>query len=87
MGFSDKLSVADGVTVALNCGLCNQPAEPNHQCATVRYLRNPAVVHIRALAAPSSNDPLDLFLVRSDYGEEYTITRAILNNSNHYEEL
>lgn len=87
MGFTDKIAQADGITIALNCGLCNQPAEPNHQCATVRYLRNPAVVHVRSLATPGSNDPLDLFLVRSGYGEEYTITREILNNSNYYEEL
>lgn len=86
-GFSDKLAVADGVTIALNCGLCNQPADENHRCATVRYLRNPAVVYVRALADEDSNDPLDLFLVQSNYGEEYTVTRQVLKNSNYYEEI
>lgn len=87
MAFSDKLSVTDGVTIALACGLCNEPAGASHQCATIRYLRNPAVVYVRALADDDSSDPLDLFLVRSNYGEEYTVTRQVLKNSNYYEQI
>lgn len=87
MSFRDRLSVTDGITISLSCGLCNQPAGENHICATTRYLRNPAVVHVRQLADADSNDPNDLFLVRSDYGEEYTVTRAVLRNSNYYEEI
>lgn len=78
MSFRDRLSVTDGVSVALSCGLCNQPATANHKCATTRYLRNPAVVHVRPLTEENSSEPSDLFLVRSDYGEEYTVTRATL---------
>lgn len=85
MSFRDRLSVTDGVAVALNCGLCNQPAGGNHKCATVRYLRNPAVVHVRSLADEHSSDPSDLFLVTSDYGEEYTVTRATLREC--YEQI
>lgn len=85
MSFRDRLSVTDGISLALNCGLCNQPAGANHQCATTRYLRNPAVVHVRQLADADSNDPNDLFLVRSDYGEEYTITRQTLKEC--YEQI
>lgn len=78
MGFSDKLAVADGVTIALNCGLCGAPATERHSCTKV-YLRSASIVRIRPLADPSSTDPNDLFLVRLDKGgEEYTTTRAIL---------
>jgi len=85
MAFSDKLAVADGVTIALNCALCGQPAQPNHSC-TKRYLRNPAVVLVRCLVDPSSNAPDDLFLIRAERsGEEYTTTRAVLKRD--YEEL
>lgn len=85
MGFSDKISVADGVTIALNCGLCNQPADTNHVCVK-RYLRNPRVVLVRPLSDPSSNDPHDLFLITVDKGgEEYTTTREVLKRD--YEEL
>lgn len=87
MGFSDKLSVTDGVTITLACGFCNEPAGENHRCATTRYLRNPAVVHVRSLADENSSDPLDLFLVRSMYGEEYTVTRKVLKDSNYYERI
>lgn len=85
MGFSDKLSVADGVTVTLNCGICNSPATEHHVCAK-KYLRNPRIVLVRSLAEPSSNDPNDLFLITVEKGgEEYTTTRATLNRD--YEEL
>lgn len=85
MGFSDKLAVADGVAIALNCGLCGQPAQLGHNC-TRRYLRNPAVVLVRCLADPASNDPDDLFLVRTEKGgEEYTTTRAAIKQD--YEEI
>jgi hypothetical protein len=85
MAFSDKLSVADGLTIALNCGLCGGPATTNHTCVK-RYLRNPRVVLIRCLAEPQSNDPSDLFLVTLEKGgEEYTTTRATLQRD--YEEL
>lgn len=87
MSFRDRLSVTDGITISLSCGLCNQPAGENHVCATIRYLRNAAVVHVRPLADEGSSDPNDLFLVRSDYGEEYTVTRAVLKDSNYYEEI
>lgn len=85
MGFSDKLAVADGVTIALNCGLCGQPAQVGHSC-TKRYLRNARVVLVRCMADPSSTDLTDLFLVQLEKGgEEYTTTRAILERD--YEEL
>lgn len=68
MGLSDKLSVNDGVTIALGCGRCGAPVTDNHLCFT-RYLRNAAVVRIRQL-------PHDLFEVRAeDGGEEYVIKR------------
>ena len=85
MGFSDKLAVNDGVSIALNCALCGQVATENHSC-TKRYLRNPAIVRVRCLADPSSNASDDLFLVTTEKGgEEYTTTRAILSRD--YEEL
>lgn len=84
-GFTDKLAVADGVTVALNCGLCGGSATANHTCAK-RYLRNPRVVYVRCLADPASNDPSDLFLVQAEKGgEEYTTTREVLKRD--YEEI
>lgn len=74
----DRIGQSDGVTIALNCGLCGQPAQANHSC-TKRYLRSPRVVHVRCLAEPSSTDPNDLFLVQVEKGgEEYTTTREIL---------
>lgn len=83
--FSDRIGQGDGVAIALNCGLCGQPAMANHVCVK-RYLRNPAVVHVRCLADPSSRDPNDLFLVQVEKGgEEYTTTRATLKRD--YEEL
>lgn len=83
--FSDRIGQTDGVTIALGCGLCGQPAEPNHSCIK-RYLRNPAIVFVRCLADPSSTDPSDLFLVQLEKGgEEYTTTREILKRG--YEEL
>lgn len=85
MGFSDRIGQSDGVTITLNCGLCGQPASENHSC-TKRYLRNPKVVNVRALAPPESHDPNDLFLVKVENGEEeYTTTRAVLKRD--YEEL
>lgn len=83
--FSDRVGQADGVTIVLNCGLCGQPAQSDHNC-TKRYLRNPRVVMVRCLVDPSSKDPNDLFLVRVDKGgEEYTTTREVLKRD--YEEL
>lgn len=87
MSFTDKLAIGDGVTIALNCALCDEPAGPDHKCSTIRYLRNPAVVRVRCLADEGSTDLLDLFLISTEYGEEYTVTRCILNNSNYYEEI
>jgi len=85
MGFSDKLAVADGVTVALNCGLCGAPAAANHSCIK-QYLRAARVVNVRALTTPDSTDPADLFLVQLEKGgEEYTTTREVLQRD--YEEL
>ncbi|HTG95716.1 MAG TPA: hypothetical protein VL866_24150 [Pyrinomonadaceae bacterium] len=85
MAFSDKLAVADGVSITLNCGLCGQVATENHSC-TKRYLRNPAIVFVRCLVDPSSDDPNDLFLVKvKDCSEEYTTTRETLKRD--YEEL
>jgi hypothetical protein len=85
MGFSDKLAVSDGVTITLNCGLCNSPATENHVC-TKKYLRNPRVVLARSLSDPSSNDPNDLFLITVEKGgEEYTTTREVLKRD--YEEF
>lgn len=81
----DRIGQTDGVTIALNCGLCGQPAAANHSC-TKRYLRSARVVHVRCLAEPDSTDPADLFLVQAEKGrEEYTTTREILKRD--YEEI
>lgn len=83
--FSDHIGQTDGITIALNCALCGQLAQLNHSC-TKRYLRNPAVVLVRCLVDPSSDEPDDLFLIRTERsGEEYTTTRAVLKRD--YEEL
>jgi len=85
MAFSDRIGQADGITITLSCGLCNQPADENHACVK-RYLRNPKVVLIRQLAPPDSNADSDLFLVKTLNGdEEYTTTRAVLKRD--YEEI
>jgi hypothetical protein len=47
MAFTDKIAQADGITITLNCGFCNQPAPPSHVCGK-RYLRDPQVVYIVA---------------------------------------
>lgn len=85
MGFSDRIGQTDGVTIALNCGLCGGVAQPEHSC-TKRYLRRSRIALVRPLADPSSNDPDDYFLVRLEQGgEEYTTTRAVLERD--YEEI
>lgn len=85
MGFSDRLSVGDGIAIALNCGLCGRVAEANHNC-TRRYLRAARITLVRSLADPDSTDPNDLFLVQLEQGgEEYTTTRAVLARD--YEEI
>lgn len=85
MAFTDKLAVADGLTVTLNCGLCGGPAGDNHTC-TKRYLRSSRMVLVRCLAEPDSNHPADLFLVTVERGgEEYTTTRETLARD--YEEV
>lgn len=77
-GFTDKLQQADQITVALNCGLCGQPAQPAHTCSK-QYLRKARLVRVRSLADPSSTDPSDLFLVQVEQGgEEYTTTRVMI---------
>lgn len=77
-GFTDHIQQADGITIALNCGLCGDLAQAGHTCAK-RYIRSSRVVFARCLADPSSNDPGDLFLVQLEKGgEEYTTTRATL---------
>lgn len=84
-GFTDRIGQSDGVTLALNCGLCGQPAGVGHNC-TKRYLRSSRVVLARCMADPSSTDPDDLFLIRLEKGgEEYTTTRATLERD--YEEI
>lgn len=83
--FTDKIQQADGISIALNCGLCDQPAGPDHSCAKL-YLRSSRMVRVRCLADPSSNDPNDLFLVQLEKGgEEYATTRAVLERD--YEPL
>lgn len=83
--FSDVIAQADGITITLNCGLCNQPAGANHACVKT-YLRAARVVQVRCLADASSSEPDDLFLVQLQQGgEEYTTTRAVLERD--YQEI
>lgn len=75
MAFTDKITQQDEITIALNCGLCGQPARPDHNCTTrKRMLRNPAVVWVTCLN--DEGNPLDDFLVQNESaGEEYVTSR------------
>lgn len=85
MSFNDKLSVSDGVAIALNCGRCNQPAVEPHICMR-RMLREARVVRVRALLESIPPNPSDPFSVQVEKGgEEYTTTRAVIERD--YKEL
>ena len=84
MAFSDKIAQADGIVVALNCGLCGAPAGVNHRCAK-RMLRSAAVCYVTCLADPQSTDPTDMFLIKLEQGgEEYATTRAVIERDYEY---